>query len=434
MFDRRSLLFFFATILFLCISGAPPGLYAQKVGTSRDPFVLDLPGISSTRYTRPVVRLAQETVPSIRFHVIEPFAAKISYGNIIVTLNGDGINRGCEKTRDQEGKVVTCGRRQDRLGGYDLSAGKNILEIRATDTDSKEYYASFVIILGDQSAAADTVVNDGKIERFTGRKFAVIIGISEYRFPDAGLRNLSFAADDARSMAAFLRSPEGGKFSPNDIRLLINEDASIAAVRSALNETAKSARAEDLIFIYIAGHGAPDPFSSRNLYFLFNDTKVVDMERTAFPMSELKQLLETQVSAQRVLVFIDTCHSAGVNQRSKSIVSDRDLEREGDENNISNFFLTKQLYKQSGRAVLTSSDINEVSQESSRWGNHGVFTWALLEGLKGKADYNGDHIITAGEAFQYTRATVQAATGAMQNPIALPGSSMNLVLAVIPNK
>ena len=108
----------------------------------------------------------------------------------------------------------------------------------------------------------------------------------------------------------------------------------------------------------------------------------------------------------------------------------RQLEQEGDENNISNFFLTNQLFKQTGRAILTSSDVNEVSQESAKWGNHGVFTWALLDGLKGKADLNGDKLITAGELFQYTRASVQKATNFQQNPLALPGSSTNLTLAV----
>jgi uncharacterized caspase-like protein len=130
-----------------------------------------------------------------------------------------------------------------------------------------------------------------------------------------------------------------------------------------------------------------------------------------------------------VITLIDTCHSAGINQKTQSLVSGRDLVQEDDENNISNFYLTNQLFKQAGRAIITSSDVNEVSQESPKWGNHGVFTWALLDGLKGKADLNGDNLITAGEIFQYTRANVQKATSFQQNPRSLPGSSANLTLA-----
>jgi uncharacterized caspase-like protein len=352
-----------------------------------------------------------------------------------VTLNGEGINRGCGKTRDAEGKVVLCGRREDRMGGYELNRGKNILEIRAVDSASKEYYASFVLILDDKSAVLENdITTGGRAERFTGRKFAVIIGVSDYRYPDAGLKSLKFADDDASAVADFLKSPQGGRFQPADIRLLLNENATITGVRAALSDVAKQAKANDLVFIFIAGHGAPDPMASQNLYFLLYDTKVVDMPNTAFPMSDLKQYLDTQVFAHRVLVMIDTCHSAGVNQKTQSIVTGRQLEHEGDENNISNFYLSSQLFKQTGRAILTSSEVNEVSQESTKWGNHGVFTWALLEGMKGAADLNGDNLITAGEIFQYTRTNVRKATNSEQNPIALPGSALNLTLAYAGNQ
>lgn len=403
---------------------------AAQSFASREPFVLEMPEISANRYVSPVVRLPLKDVPTLKFRVREPFAADITYGNIVVTLNGEGINRGCTKTRDAEGKVVVCGKKEDRMGGYTLEKGKNILEIKAVDNKQREFYASYIIILGDKTAVVEKPDwTNGAAEKFTGRKYAVVVGVSEYRFQDAGLKNLSYADDDAQAVGAFLQTAAGGGFSSADIKLLLNGDASLAAVRAALSETFKRAKANDLIFVFIAGHGAPDPLASQNLYFLLTDTKVVDMPRTAFPMNELKQMLDTQITAQRVVVMIDTCHSAGVNQKTKSIVSGRQLEQEGDENNISNFFLTSQLFKQTGRAILTSSDVNEVSQESAKWGNHGVFTWALLEGLKGKADLNGDRFITTGELFQYTRANVQKATNFQQNPRALPGAAANLTLS-----
>ena len=402
-------------------------IFAQ---TSREPFIFELPGTSTMRYTSPIVRVPVKSVSSIRFRVLEPFERTMDYGKIIVTLNGEGINRACEKTRDLEGKVITCFGIKERISGFEMQLGKNIVEIKATDRANREFYASYVVILGDKTAVIEKPDwTNGKAERFNGRKFAVIVGVSDYKFQDAGLNNLSYADDDAQSIAAFLQTPGGGSFSKSDIKLLLNQEATLLAVRSALLDTFKKAKADDLIFVFIAGHGAPDPLASQNLYFLLTDTKVVDMARTAFPMGELKEMLDTQVKAQRVVVMIDTCHSAGVNQKTKSIVTGRQLIREGDENNISNFFLTKQLFKESGRAILTSSDVNEVSQESEKWGNHGVFTWAILEGLKGKADLNNDKLITAGELFQFTRANVQKATNFQQNPLTLPGSSKDLTLA-----
>ena len=427
---------FWPSLLFIIIAvPAASIVVGQNKTSSREPFVLELPGVSPNRFTLPIVRVSVVDIPALKIRVLEPFAQNIDYGRIIVTLNGDGINRGCTISRDLDGKILTCGRREDRLGGYELAAGKNILELRAVDRASREYYASYVLILGDKSVGAvQPAWANGVPERFSGRKFAVIVGVSEYKYNDAGLRSLDFADDDALAIADFLKTPEGGGFFPADIKLLVDRDASLTALRSAFKETAQKAGRNDLVFIFIAGHGAPDPLSSQNLYFLFYDTKVVDMEKTAFPMSELKRFLDTQILADRVFVMIDTCHSAGVNQKTQSLITGRQLVQAGDENNISNFYLTKQLFKEKGRAILTSSDVNEVSQESPKWGNHGVFTWALLQGLKGSADLNGDQLVTAGELFQYTRKAVQKATNFEQNPIALPGSAANITLAIVKKK
>jgi len=409
------------------LSGA---VFAQTGAGSRDPFVLELPGISDTRYIAPVIRLRQTMVPSLRFRVLEPFARSIQYGRIVATVNGEGINRGCDKKADLEGTIVHCFQKADRLNGFELDPGKNIVEISATDKTGREYYASYVLLLGDKTAVPENSEwAQGKAEQFHGRKFALIIGISEYLYTIDGLKNLRFADKDAQAIADFLRTPAGGAFAAADVKLLLNRNASLIAVRSALDEIARQARSPDLVFIFIAGHGAPDPLAPQNLYFLLTDTKVLDMPNTGFPMSELKQTLDTRISAHRAVVLVDTCHSAGVNQRSKSIITGRDLVQEDDENNISNFYLTKQLFKQTGRAVITSSDVNEVSQESQKWGDHGVFTWALLEGLKGEADTNKDKLITTGELFRYTLSTVRSETGNRQNPRALPGTNQNLTLA-----
>ncbi len=339
----------------------------QKAFVSREPFVLEFPGISGERFAKPTVRLAANDIPNIKFHIVAPFATKINYGDIIVSLNGDGINRDCGKSSDAEGKVVSCMRRiKGHLGGYEPLPGKNILEIRTIDKDGHQYYASYIIFLGEKTRDSEsTGWANGNAETFNGRKFAVVIGISEYKYADAGLASLKYSGNDARAIAEFLTTPEGGRFFPGDIKLLIDKDASLGAIRSALKETAGRAGRDDLVVIFIAGHGAPDPYSSGLLYFLLYDTKVVDMEGTAFPMEELRRYLDSQLLAERVLVLIDTCHSAGVNQQSKSLVAGRQLLQDGDENNLSNFYAAKQLYKAKGRAVITSSDVNESSMESS---------------------------------------------------------------------
>jgi hypothetical protein len=263
--------------------------------------------------------------------------------------------------------------------------------------------------------------------RFDGRKFAVIVGVSRYKYHDGGLSDLNYADADARAIRDFLQRPEGGDFSPSNVLYLENERATIDGLRGALTSFLPKAGPNDLLFIFIAGHGAPDPYAPQNLYFLMHDTKVADMPNSAMPMRELQELLEGVVRAQRAVVMVDTCHSAGLT--GKRLTTTRGLE-----NNLSNLYAAR-LYDEKGRAVLTSSDVNELSHESPAWGGgHGVFTQAILEGFGGEADVNHDRLITAGELFDYVRNRVRLETGFRQNPTAQPGLNAGLPLAFIPKK
>ena len=79
---------------------------------------------------------------------------------------------------------------------------------------------------------------------------------------------------------------------------------------------------------------------------------------------------------------------------------------------------------------MTASDIGETSAESRKWGGgHGVFTYFLMEGLKGKADQDRDGTVTAGELFDFVRDQVILATSRQQNPTALPGLARDMPLA-----
>jgi uncharacterized caspase-like protein len=181
------------------------------------------------------------------------------------------------------------------------------------------------------------------------------------------------------------------------------------------------------VFVYIASHGSPDPYDPKNLYLILNDTKVADLPRTALPMSEITAMLDHMLKAQRVVVLIDACHSAGLS--GKTLVTGRQLVQA--ENNVFNLYASR-LYREEGRAVLTSSDVNEISQEGPNWGGgHGVFTWSLLEGLRGSADSNRDKIVTAGEVFDYVSDRVRKETEFRQNPRALAGMNRDFPLAFV---
>jgi caspase domain-containing protein len=395
---------------------------------SRAPFSLELPDIGGSPITAVETHIPTTELRSMKLTVRQPFADAINYGKIYTAINGEAANTICGNIRaSRDGKVITCD--LESKARFHFQPGKNVVEISATDRDKNSYYASYVLIAGREplSNLAHPSKSQPVLTRFSGRKFAAIIGVSRYQFHDAGLNDLQYADADARSVRDFLLQPNGGGFKPSDIIYMENSGATTDAVRDALMRLLPRAAPNDLVFIYIASHGSPDPFEPQKLYFLMNDTKVANMPKTGLGMFELQEVLDHLVRAQRVVVFIDACHSAGV--AGTKLVTGRQLERL--ENNVFNLYASK-LYRETGRAVLTSSDINEISEEGATWGGgHGVFTWALLEGLRGAADANGDHVITAGELFDYVSGRVRQETNSRQNPRALSGINNDFPLAMV---
>lgn len=253
-----------------------------------------------------------------------------------------------------------------------------------------------------------------------GQKFALIIGISRYR-NSSNIPNLEYADVDARSIYEFLQQPAAGGFSRENMLLLANEDATLATIRRALTDFVARASTNDLLVVFFAGHGAPDAFAPQNLYVIAHDTQVKNMPDTALAMPELLRYVEQNIKSKRVVLLMDACHSAGLAPGGT-----RDLP-----NNLANQYLEQLLYQQEGRAVITSSDVNEKSHESKKWGNgHGVFTYYVLEGLKGHADSNRDRSVSVGELFRYVRQQVRLDTNFVQNPRMLTGANENLALSV----
>ena len=86
-----------------------------------------------------------------------------------------------------------------------------------------------------ESAPAPNLLRD------KGTRWAVVIGISNHEnLPPAA--QLHFAHRDAQEFAAFLRSASGGAIPGANIRLLVNEQATLAEIRASLAHLARGRR------------------------------------------------------------------------------------------------------------------------------------------------------------------------------------------------
>jgi len=262
---------------------------------------------------------------------------------------------------------------------------------------------------GAQATERNLRVSDSFAYAALGNRWAVVVGVSRYQNDRLNLR---FADRDAEEFCRLLQTPSGGGFEKARIMDLINEQATSGTVARALRSFLKQPAPEDLVLIYFACHGAPDPDRPSNLYLLTYDTDPNDIAGSALPMREVYQALTETLLAKRVVVIADTCHSAAL-----SGVTRRSL---GNDAQAINAYLREAGKAKGGVALLTSAEASESAQEDQQWGGgHGVFTHFLLQGMRGDADgykQPKDGKVSVRELFEYVRDNVIKATGSKQHP------------------
>jgi hypothetical protein len=273
--------------------------------------------------------------------------------------------------------------------------------------DARKFSREFTLPVSQDSVRIVAAGAGGQtVETFASpridKRWAVVIGVGQYEAED--IPDLDYAPSDARAVRDFLQSDAAGPF--DEVLYLEDEQATGAAMREALFVFLQQADWDDLVVIYYAGHGAPDPGRPGNLYLLPTDTRLDALAATGFPMWDVKTALRRQIAAERVIVIADACHSAGT--------ADGATVGGGDSNEIAGGF--QQLFSPSRRLMMTAADTNEFSLEDARWGGHGVFTHFLLDGLRGAGDRDSNGIVTFTELFQHVSGEVRTATNGRQNP------------------
>ncbi|GGK63314.1 caspase family protein [Ornithinimicrobium pekingense] len=256
-------------------------------------------------------------------------------------------------------------------------------------------------------------------------RWAILVGISNYADPRLNLR---WANRDAQELYELIQTPAGGGFESERIQLLIDGEATTAAVTKALRSFLKKPAREDVVLLYFACHGTPDVDRPSITYLLTHDTDPDDVSGTALPMREIDLSLQENLLAEKVVLIADTCHSAAIGNR----VGRRDG---GDDATAINAYLEQVSRSKGGVALLTSAESNETAREGKEWGDgHGVFTHFLLRGLKGEADGYGrpkDGVVSVGELFDYVRDNVKRETGDQQHPaIGTTPFDRNLPMAI----
>ena len=247
--------------------------------------------------------------------------------------------------------------------------------------------------------------------------YGVVIGIGTYK--DEGIPALKYAREDAIAIYNILTDPHYGNFPRENVKLLLDEQATLTAIKSAMGTfLARNAGTDDMVCIYFAGHGSPelDPTGKAEdhleKFIVPYDAKKDDLFGHALSMDTVRKILDERIESKRAIFFIDSCYSgeAGGRTFSRPEFAARNI-------TISEKFI-EQLSGE-GRIVITASKPDELSLELDEL-KHGLFTYYLVEGLKGKADSNEDGFVTVDELYSYVYKQVEAKArllGGTQHPL-----------------
>lgn len=278
--------------------------------------------------------------------------------------------------------------------------GEHVLEVSVPAEDST------VAVIAETAGATSAPAllhlrwegQSARKEVLTRDLHILAVGVSDYR--QAGL-TLGYPAKDATDVVAALREQQGKMYRTVEARLLTDKGATRAAVLEGLEWLRRRSSPGDVSLFFLAGHGINNPADGK-YYFLPHDASVGEAETTMVAMTELRTALQTVAGA--VLMFIDTCHSGTV-MGPQPVRTATDLSR-----------VTSELASvQSGVVVYMASTAGQTSRESTRWGN-GAFTRAVVEGLRGKADYEQTGRITVTTLAHYISDRVQQLTHGEQTP------------------
>lgn len=251
-------------------------------------------------------------------------------------------------------------------------------------------------------------------DRFT-HGYALLIGVGACAYAPW---SLPMTVEDAQAVQSLLVDPRRCAYpaGPEHVRLLHDEQASRAAILAGLEWLAQAASTDPdaTVLLYYSGHGWLDETTDQ-YYLIPHDVDPHDLAGTALAAGHFNQALH-QIPARRLWVLLDCCHAAGMATAKGAPAYQQSY----------NFVplappptFIADLKQGAGRAIFTSSRGEERSWVHPQQ-NMSIFTYHLLEALRGAGNQPGDRLVHLSNVMSYlsqqTPSTAQTLCQAQQTP------------------
>lgn len=341
---------------------------------------------------------AQKPAPDVQ--ILSPVPnSLVDQDNVAVTLkitdSGGGIGsvniylNGAQVANDTRGVIVKGkASANERILSFTipLIAGQN--EIRAVAFNAENSMESNPALISVISKAVMRKPN----------LFALIIGINTYKNTSIAL---TYAVPDAIAFAGTLQKVASPLFEKADIRTLTTPEATTKeAITKAFEEVRQMVKPNDLFVFYDASHGMVDVVNGEEQYFLLtSNVRLLSSQHISEDALSHKDLVRLigSIPAQKKLVILDTCNAG---KGGKEIQIALLQQTRG----LTDATAVKLLQRAVGSSVFSASADTQQALEGYK--GHGLFTYVLLEGLQGKADFKKDGFITVTGLKLYTEERV----------------------------
>ncbi|MBF0538289.1 MAG: caspase family protein [Nitrospirae bacterium] len=255
------------------------------------------------------------------------------------------------------------------------------------------------------------------------KRYAVLIGISEYK----EVNMLEGPVNDVRDVRDML--VRDYRFASNNVKTLINEEATKDSIMKSLKHLKNNTRAGDFIFIYFSGHGTSSYDDVLNNPPIGNSTGALvpydfyadknDMDKLISSLiigrRDIKPIISELDRDRKLFVVFDSCFSGNTvrSVRKPAGISKYLPIGALKDKHVSPFTQRRNepypyrntIYISASNEEYTASDLGGGTFDNRP---HGVLTNAIIKGLGGKglkaeADTNNDGIVTYEELYNYVK-------------------------------
>ena len=269
----------------------------------------------------------------------------------------------------------------------ELAPGDNHVTVSASDAEQM-VDAGAPISIGFRYKSAPHAAPASEETSDLPKLHLLVVGINYERDPNNALQN---AVNDARGVAQTMAALRRGLFRAGRSELLTEQQATLPNIRAAFQRIAAEAKPEDVVAVFLAGHGTQ---VDGKFYFLAYDSTLTTAgaQTTGLRHDTLVELM-SHLPTTRVAVIIDACHAGAF------ATPDAALQQSQDRAGMS------QLFHETGRIILAGSQTQEEALDGVN--GHGVFTSVILTGMEGAADSDKDGMVDVGELANYAKKHVR---------------------------